>query len=241
MEPDITPLHPADDATVEAVQALRVAVDAADVPDFPPPCPYAFRGELAHPVSAKRVERFVARRAGEVVGYLALVLPMRDNLDNADLALSVHPAHRRRGIGQALYSHGLERLRDAGRQRYAASSVETLPGGPERDGAGGRFAAAMGAKPALAEVRRRLDLSTVDGAGLAALREAAQAKATGYRLVSWRDRIPDEFVADAGHLSSRLISDAPMGDLQWEPQQVDVARVREREDAVAAGRQRVYG
>jgi GNAT superfamily N-acetyltransferase len=240
MEPEITPLDPADGATVEAVQALRVAVEAADVPDFPPPCPYVFRGELSFPMTAKRKERFVARRAGEVVGLAVLELPLRDNLDNADLELLVHPAHRRRGTGRALYGYAVEGLREAGRQRYAAFSVETLPGGPERDDAGGRFAAAVGAKVALEEVRRRLDLTTVDGAELAALRDAAAARAAGYRLVSWRDRVPDEYVADAGYLGSRLVSDAPMGDLRWEVPQVDVDRVREREAVIAAGRQRVY-
>jgi GNAT superfamily N-acetyltransferase len=241
MEPDITPLDPADGATVEAVQALRVAAGAADVPDFPPPCPYAFRGELNHPVSAERRERFVAQHAGEVVGYLAVVLPLRENLDNADLDVSVHPAHRRRGVGRALHAYGLQRLRDAGRRWYSALTVETLPGGPPRAGAGGKFAAALGAKPALADVRRRLDLTTVDDVGLVALRDAAQAQAAGYRLVSWRDRIPDELVADAGYLSSRLLSDAPLGELQREPERVDVARVRERESAIAAARRCVYG
>lgn len=240
MDPEISSLDPADEATVDAVQALRVAVEAADIPDFPPPCPYAFRGELTFPSTTKRKERFVARHAGEVAGYVELELPLRENLDNADLGLIVHPAHRRRGIGRALHAYAMERLRDAGRQRYAAFSVETLPGGPERDDAGSRFATAMGAKPALEEVRRRLDVTTVDDADLAALRDAAAAKAAGYRLVTWRDRVPDEYVADAGYLGSRLVSDAPMGDLQWEVPKVDVARVREREDAIAAAQQRVY-
>jgi GNAT superfamily N-acetyltransferase len=240
MEPEITPLDPADDSTVDAVLALRVAVEAADVPDFPPRCPYAFRGELTHPVSHMRKERFVARRAGEVVGFLVLELPMRDNLDNADLDLSVHPAHRRHGIGRALYAYAVDRLRELGRERYAAFSVETLPGGPVRDDAGGRFAAAMGAKSALDEVRRRLDLTTVDQAELTALRDGAQALAAGYRLVSWRDHTPDEYAADASYLSGRLISDAPIGDLQWEPAQMDVTRLRAREGAIAASRVRVY-
>lgn len=240
MDLEIATLDPADEATVDAVQAVRVAAEAADIPDFPPPCPYAFRGELAYPMTVKRKERFVAGRAGEVVGYLCLELPLRDNLENADLELTVHPAHRRHGVGRALHGYAIQRLRELGRQRYAAFSVETLPGGPERDHAGSRFATAVGAKSALDEVRRRLNLTTGDNGRLAGLRDAAAARAGGYRLVSWRDRTPDEYVADAGYLSSRLVSDAPMGDLQWEPPKVDVARVREREGLIAASRQRVY-
>jgi GNAT superfamily N-acetyltransferase len=241
MEPEISSLDPADEATVAAVQALRVAVEAADIPDFPNPCPYAFRAELAFPRTVKRKEWFVARRAGEVVGQLSLELPLRERLDGADLDLSVHPAHRRRGVGRALHSYAVERLRAIGRKRYAALSVESLPGGPERDGAGSRFAVAMGAKPALAEVRRRLDLTTVDEGALTGLRDEAAAKAAGYRLERWRDRVRDEFVADANYLGSRLVSDAPMGDLHWEAPELDPARVRESEALVAASQQRLYG
>jgi GNAT superfamily N-acetyltransferase len=240
MEPEITPLDPADEAAVEAVQALRVAADAADLPDFPAPCPYAFRGELTFPRSTKKSEHFMARAGGEVVGYLALELPLRENLDNLDVALSVHPAHRRRGVGRALYAYLLERMRALGRFRLAAGTVETLPGGPARDDAGRWFAAAVGAKPALDEVRRRLDLAALDGPALASLVEQARARSAGYQVVTWRDRTPDRYAADAGYLDGRLISDAPMGDLRWEAPEVDVARLREAEDALAAGRWHRY-
>jgi GNAT superfamily N-acetyltransferase len=240
MNLQITPLDPADQATVEAVLALRTAVLAADLSDFPPPCPYAYRGELTHPVSTKRKEWFVAWLDGEPVGYLVLELPMREDLAEADVLLCVHPAHRRRGIGRALYAHMVERLRELGRKRYVAFCAETLPGGPVRDGAGGRFAGVMGAKPALEEVRRRLDLTATDQAALATLRDAAAARATGYRVVSWRGHTPDEYAADAVYLSGRLVTDSPMGDLHWEPPRVDVARLRESEAAIAAARTRLY-
>jgi GNAT superfamily N-acetyltransferase len=243
MKPEIAPLDRADDATVDAVLALRTAVEAAEVPDFPAPCPYAFRGELAHPVSTKRKERFVARHDGELVGYLVLELPMREDLADADVELCVHPAYRRRGFGRALHTHMADRLRELGRKRCVAFCPEPEPGGPVPGGperAGGRFARAMGAKAALDEIRRRLDLTTVDDAALAELADAAAERAAGYRLVTWRDRTPDEYAADAVYLSGRLVSDAPMGDLHWEPPRMDVARLREAEAARAVSRTRLY-
>jgi GNAT superfamily N-acetyltransferase len=240
MEPEITPLDPADEPTVEAAQALRVAAEAVDIPDFPPPCPYVFRAELTFPRTTKRHEHYVARAGGEVVGMLALEVPLRENLDNVDAALTVHPDHRRRGIGRALYGCLLERMRELGRFRYAAGTVEALPGGAARPAAGRGFATSTGAKPALDEVRRRLDLTTVAEPELDQLVAAAQAKAAGYRLVTWRDAAPEEFAADVGYLDGRLVSDAPMGDLRWEPPKVDVARLREVEDAIAAGRWHLY-
>jgi GNAT superfamily N-acetyltransferase len=240
MVPTITPLDPSDEAGVEAVHALRVAAEAVEVPDFPAPCRYAFRGELTRPVGSKRVERWVARVGGEVAGYLSMELPLRENLDNADVGLTVHPAHRRRGVGRALYDHLVVRMRELGRIRTAGSTVAALPGGPPRDGAGEAFATAMGAKPALDEVRRRLDLTTLDEPGLAGALDAARAAGSGYRVVRWRDRTPEEYAADAGYLDGRLVSDSPMGDLKWEAPQIDVARLREREDAVAGMRFHVY-
>jgi GNAT superfamily N-acetyltransferase len=240
MQPEIAPLDAAHEATVEAVQALRVAAGAADVPDFPPPCAYGFRGQLTHEVSSRRMERFVARSGGEVAGYLSMELPLLENLENADVELVVHPAHRRRGVGRILHEHLLERLRELGRKRYASMTVEALPGGPARGESGRHFATAVGAKSALDDVRRRLDLATVDEAALAGLRAGARARAAGYRVVTWRGRAPEEYVADVAYLHSRFVSDAPMGDLQWEPQAADTTRVREQDDINDACRRRSY-
>lgn len=240
MEIDLTALDPADQPTVASVQALRVAAEAVDTPDFPAPCPYVFRGQLAHHGTAKRHERYVARADGEVAGYLELELPLRDNLENADAHLVVDPAWRRRGVGRALHDLLLERLHEVGRKRYAAATVEALPGGPARQESGRQFAAVIGAKSALDEVRRRLDLSTVDDPGYADLWRQARAKSTGYELVSFGDHTPDQFVADVAYLDSRLVSDAPMGELAWEVPNIDAQRVREREDVLRKCRWQVY-
>lgn len=240
MAPLISPLDPTDTETVDAVHALQVAVDAADVPDFPEPCRLGFQAELTHPVSSRRVERYVAVRGGAVAGYLSLNLPQRENLENAEVTLCVHPEHRRHGVGRALHAYLLGRLRELGRKRFYTDAVAALPGGPTRHGAGGAFAAAVGAEPALEEVRRRLDLTALDEPALDELLASARAKATGYQLVTWEGPAPDEFAAGVAYLDARLTSDAPMGDLQWEAPQPDVARLREGERALYAGRPRVY-
>jgi GNAT superfamily N-acetyltransferase len=232
MEPDLAPLDPADGATVDAVLAVLREATVADVPGFPPPCPYAFRARTAHQQASQRREFVVARLDGAVAGLLELDLPMRDNLDNAEAELTVHPAYRRRGIGRAMHAHLTERLRELGRKRYTCISLA--------DGAGAAFATAVGAKVAQDDVRRRLDLTTVDEANLSAMERAAVRKSAGYDLVSWRDRIPDEYVADVAYLIGRFNTDAPMGDLRVEPEQLDTARLREQEESNARARRRVY-
>jgi GNAT superfamily N-acetyltransferase len=237
MQPQITPLDPADEPTIDAVLDLLAAAQRVDLPDHPPPCPYAFRAELTFPRTSKRFERSVARVDGEVAGLLSVTLQLKDNLENADAGITVHPAHRRRGVGRALHAYLLDRLRELGRARYSGMTVEPLADGQS---AGAGFAIAMGAAVALEEVGRRLDLRGLDESGLDELAEKAGAKAGGYRLVSWRDRVPEEYAADTGYLYARLISDAPMGDLQWEVPQLDVDRFREAEEANVAARMRMY-
>lgn len=232
MQPEIAPIDPADDTTIEAALGVLRDAMATDAPGFPPPCPYGFRGRLTHPTSSMRREYAVARLDGTVAGVFELHLPMRDNLENAEVDLMVHPAYRRRGVGRALQAYLVDRLRELDRKRYTSFA---RTGGP-----GDLFAAGLGAKLAQEEVRRRLDLTTVDEAMLSALAQAAGEKAAGYRLVSFRDRTPDEYVADVAYLVGRFNSDAPMGDLQVEPEQLDSSRIREQEEANAASQVRVY-
>jgi len=219
----IAPLDPADDVTVGGVLELLAASWAVDVPDLPPPCPYRITGLLRHQVSSTRNEFRVARDGARVVGYLEVNLPLRDNTENSEVTLEVHPAYRRRGVGRALHAYTVDLLRDEGRKRYAARTPDATPGVA--------FATAMGARPALADVRRRLDLSAVDDEAHADLLAQAWHKADGYRLVQWRDAVPEELAADVGYLDARLVTDAPLGDLVWEPEAIDTARIREGEQA----------
>jgi hypothetical protein len=108
-------------------------------------------------------------------------------------------------------------------------TVETLTGGPVRGEAGSAFAAAIGGENALGEVRRRLDLSTLDDEMLDNQLAEAWQRADGYRIVRWRDTVPDEYAPDVAYLDSRMITDAPLGDIKWEPEKIDVERIRESE------------
>jgi len=231
MDIAISPVDVADDGQVDDALAVLTASRRHDVPDFPPPCRYNFVGMLRHPTSANRGEYALARLDGRVVGFVGISMPQRDNLDNSELELEVDPAYRRRGVGRALYGYAADLLRAEGRKRTAAMTSESLPGGVERDDSGRHFAIAMGAKDALGEVRRTLDLSTVDDDALAAMLSEAYGKAGAYRLVQWRDRVDDEYAADVAYLDGRLVTDAPMGDLAWGPEEIDVTRIRDSEAA----------
>jgi GNAT superfamily N-acetyltransferase len=59
-------------------------------------------------------------------------------------------------------------------------------------------------------------------------------------LVQWRDVAPDEIVEDVAALQSRLMVDAPTGELAVEQQVYDVARVRRQEASELARGYRAY-
>jgi GNAT superfamily N-acetyltransferase len=230
----VTPFDASNEQAAQDALAVQAASVAHDLPDFPTVCPVNFIAGLSHPWPGDRSEHAVAYLDGEAVGHVDLGLPQLENLENADVAINVVPTHRRRGVGGVLYRWAEELARANGRKKMLAMTVQTLPGGPERDDAGVRFVASRGFKPALGEVRRRLDVTKLDQPALDRMLADGWAKADGYRLVRWIDLAPDELLDDVAYLDSRLLLDAPMGDLDWEPPKTDADRVRKGQAAITA-------
>ncbi|MGY1701794.1 GNAT family N-acetyltransferase [Geodermatophilus sp. SYSU D00766] len=168
---------------------------------------------------------------GAVVGALRVLLPVRDNTSVAFLDLAVHPAARRRGVGTALLAEGVRLAAAAGRSSLVAEVDEPGPGTPGR-----AFALASGWACDLQETRRDL-LLPVDEERLSALEAEAAAAGAGYEVVTWRDRTPEDLLADRALLSRRMSTDAPSGDVPVDEEDWDAARVREQEDVdLARGR-----
>ncbi|NJC73623.1 GNAT family N-acetyltransferase [Planosporangium thailandense] len=233
----VVEIDPADRAVLDASYEIRRAAVAHDVPDLPPLCRHAHDAMLRVPLPHSVQSAWLIHDGDRPVGVAAVRLPQLDNLDNAECEIFVHPDHRRRGAGRALYEQVVTYVRAAGRRRLIADSVEALPGGAERPGSGTGFARAMGAQDALRDIRRRLDLSSVDTDGYDRLLADAWRRADGYSLVRWRERTPEEHLADVAYLESRLMSDAPMGDLAVEPQKIDAERRRSIDETrIAYGR-----
>ena len=58
--------------------------------------------------------------------------------------------------------------------------------------------------------------------------------ADGYRLIFWHGSVPEAHLAQAAYLDGRLLEDAPLGELNWEPAKMDTSRFRSMEQAVMA-------
>jgi GNAT superfamily N-acetyltransferase len=237
---EILPVGADDGGAIDEWFALSSLIRQHLLPDTPPPSPVRSRARLRWPWPGVREHVWLARVDGRAAGLAEASLGYLDNLDNAHVEVQVHPDLRRDGLGRRLLEHLVDHCRADGRARVIGSSMAALPGGSPRDPAGSAFAVAMGAAAAHHEVRSRLDLTTLDDARLLDLRVDGWRRAGGYSIVQWSDHVPDPYVADIARLDSRLLQDAPMGDLKIEPEKIDVVRTRATEDVRLARGERSY-
>jgi GNAT superfamily N-acetyltransferase len=171
-----------------------------------------------------------------------LRLPMLDNIDNAVVNVATCPAYRRRGYGTAMLDHLTARARAHGRTRLIGEVAEPMslaelgyasPATPP----GVVFATHAGARPVTSEVRRLLRIDDIDHARLSRLNTDAIAHSAEYSLIQWAGPAPEEVLDDLVVLHSRMTIDAPLEDLDWEPERWTPERYREREQRVAASGQ----
>jgi GNAT superfamily N-acetyltransferase len=99
------------------------------------------------------------------------------------------------------------------------------------------FATRAGARPVTSEVRRLLRIGDIDDARLSQLSEDAAAHTTDYSLIQWEGPAPTDVIDDLVVLHSRMTIDAPLEDLDWEPENWTPERYREREQRVVANGQ----
>lgn len=178
-------------------------------------------------------ELWAARdEAGQVVGFLYLELPQKDNTSLASVDIGVLPDRRRQGYGTALAKVVEERIAHHG--RTIVQAMVHSPLGTET--AGRAFARGHGMSVGIADRHRILRLP-LDQAFLERLAAEVADHHRDYRLVTWQDRCPDELVDAYAALETTFLSEAPMGELEMENEVFDAARIRYREDqSVAQGR-----
>jgi GNAT superfamily N-acetyltransferase len=224
---DITPVDPESLDQLRAFQDVTDAVFAADVPDLPPSPFEELVATARTPRGSVREARWLGQDEGAAVGIARATFFLSDNTDQCEVMVAVHPAHRRRGYGRALFDFLVAQASREGRVRMVAEIAEPLVHGDSAPGPA--FATGLGATRALDEIRRTLDLDHLDDARLDALEAEARSRSAGYETVSWIGPTPEDLVDDHAQLMGRMSVDAPMGELDWEPEVWDAGRVREQE------------
>ena len=175
----------------------------------------------------------LAGLVGEVVVTAGeLKLPLLDNTDHAEVGVWTHPDHRRRGHGSAMLDE-VERL--AGNEGRSVLDAEACyPYDLPADGAGhahADFLVRRGYRYGLGDVNRRLDLPVGEEL-LVSLAVAAAPHHTTYTLRSFVGPVPDELAVDYAAMNASLITEAPMGELEREPENPEVSVLRAGEDTL---------
>ncbi len=214
-------------------------------PDLMEPAWYLI-GELRpQPYSIRRLfvavpETVSAPSADDVVGFAKVTLPQQDNTHLADVELTVHPDHEGEGVDDALLAaaealaaeHGRTSLvtwtEQVGEPAPGPGVLEPPTGSGRVDGTAhaARFLAAHGYVLEQAERYSLLRLPLPDGLLDRHHAEATARAGDDYRLVSWTDRAPEEWVDQVAVLETRMSTDIPTGDLDFEEARWDAERVR---------------
>lgn len=223
-------IDPNDDEQLRSWWAVQHASRTADWPEDTPLTFAAARAIANGGFGAKRFVLAVADDGeGRAVGCSMLGLPLRDNTGTVEAELHVVPDRRRGGVGRALALHAERLARSEGRTTIAGGYEEPL----DDHRGGGAFAAALGYRPVLSELRRELRLP-IGQRALADLEASCSPFADGYGVVTWQDRNPEELVEGRLELERTMSRDAPHGDLEHEPQKWDEERLRGGEATVEA-------
>lgn len=191
--------------------AVEVAI--ADSEEWPLPAMTLdeLRGHARHP-GGEPISRYAAHLAIEdenVVGFNHEWWIAADNSHLVDVSVHVHPEHRRRGIGRTLFDDVVKRASEDGRRALMIGAPQTSPGAA--------FLEAVGAPIELEDRHSLLDLAVVDWGRVATGAEPA----TGYRLVSWLTRPPEDILPSLA-VAVASMDDAPKGGLDlvretWRP------------------------
>jgi len=168
--------------------------------------------------------------SGVTVGIALCGVPQRDNRQIASLDVRVRPEHRRRGVGTAIVAEAERRLASEGRTvltslvEVPVALVDAYPATP--------FARHLGFAAAQAGNRRHLVLPVATDR-LARVRDEVARATAGYLVWAFLAPWPAEYLHDQCELGRRMSSDAPSGDLQFEEEVWDAARVEESDALLA--------
>ncbi|GAB3531218.1 GNAT family N-acetyltransferase [Arthrobacter tecti] len=201
------------------------------------------RFENARPNGYEERATFLAFAGERVVGKAVVDVPLTDNLRTCYAYVLVHPESRRGGIGASLYAAVEGHALSMGRNTLMAWTDQRAGFDMSKDvlvpatGAGSFPAQSL---PALFATHLGYTLAQVDRAsvlpapGNAQLRnlalQAAKAAGPNYAIVDWMDRCPDGVLEQYAQLRKTMSTDVPMGELKWEVESWDGARVREGEE-----------
>ncbi len=234
---EIREIDVADDAAMEALYGVDTRSSHLGRESMPQwtlqECLGAFRSND----SGERQVILGAYDGDTLLGYAAFWITLLDNLDKVYLELHVDPPARRHGVGRALVAEVESRGRTEGRTLLLTDSK--IPPGQRDTHPYSRFAEATGFEYSNVEVVRHLALPIADEQ-LQAWMDKAAERHEGYTVETFVDEFPDELAESLCLLMGQLAVDAPTGLVDFEEEDFNVDRLRERYVTAAAMGRAVY-
>ena len=160
-------------------------------------------------------------------------LSLRDNLDQAYVEVQTRPDLRRRGLGSTMLAH-LEQVALDHARTVLVTEV-TYPHDVAVDGAGARdveWTRRRGYAFGLAHVQRVLELPA-DETLLRRLAAEAEPHHRGYTFRQFEGAVPDDLVDSFAAILGSLLTEAPTGEIEREPETFDAERIRADEAVFA--------
>ncbi len=209
-----------------AVLALRRALEREQWPHDPELPEAELAARLASTNEHIQLTTLVAWSGDEAVGIAEVELHYFDsNADRCEIEVEVHPRHRRRGIGLTLARELLHVVGRDGRRL-------TTGWGPVSDETDG-FWCRLGAPLSFQEHANRLDMAAVDPARMAEWIDDRHGRAGDLELIEWVGPCPHEHLEMYTAMKVAM-SDAPMGDLDYEPDTFSTDQMRSMERSYIA-------
>jgi GNAT superfamily N-acetyltransferase len=211
------------DADADELARLKTLVDPGRLRSDPPVSRQLAINELRPGVSTFALEYYGLFRGATMLGVAETFGTVNaENTDVCELGVWIDPPHHGRGLHRHLFDHVDAIERSRGRTRYWGW-------GDLADQATRSFwEAELGYTLAYDERISRCDLADVDVAMMRQWIHQACERASGYHLI--RAEAPfDDIGIDYLAQALEAMNDAPLDDLQYEPETFDRARAREIE------------
>ncbi|WUJ68318.1 GNAT family N-acetyltransferase [Kribbella soli] len=229
---EISKLLPDDEAGCAEAVALKNSAAKLDCPEMLQPTARSYANMLRYGWDMEPEYAYLARDAdGNAIGLLGMGVNLYDNTNQVWIDVDVHPDHRGRGVGSALFEYGESLTRELGRDTIGYGCVDL----PKADA----FARRHGFVQKAVEVNRRQDLTGLDYGVVQRLYDDAVAASTSYELTKLTGPLPEELLEDMVTLTAS-INDAPKDDLDMEDDVYSPARLRAYEEAQSKSDHTVY-
>jgi RimJ/RimL family protein N-acetyltransferase len=221
----IREVDPDDQDAVRQLVEVANAVRRADAPWEHPKTLGEYQGELRHGWDGEPSFGYLGTDGDTAVALGEYAVSSYDNLHLAWLTVDVHPDHRRRGHGTAMFYALCERARTEGRTTVGVDGWDS----PSTKA----FAAAHGLDQKAVEMQRRQTLADLDWPALDLLYDEARPHASAYELLRQLGPTPEDQL-EATAVMVAAINDAPTDDLDVEDEVFTAERVRAYDEAQAA-------